>query len=286
MANILVIDDSSSNREFISSVLEYEGHKILQASNGLDGIEMAEIHDPDVIILDIMMPDMDGYETCRIIRSHPLAALTYIIFLSAKGKVNDRVTGLDTGADAYLSKPFEPEELKAVVRTGVRTTRECRNAMKDGLTGLWNRRAFDSMLSHEFESAIRYDYPVSLAIMDIDHFKAVNDNFGHDEGDLVLAIIAAMLHKIARPSDLTFRWGGEEFVWLLPHTSLDNATIAAERLRSMIELHHFEDVGSLTASFGVTDVKKSDTTETLWKRGDEALYLAKHNGRNRIEVAS
>jgi diguanylate cyclase (GGDEF)-like protein len=172
--------------------------------------------------------------------------------LSAKTEAADKVSALDTGADAYLTKPFEAEELNVQIRAGLRTAEKRRQAIYDSLTGLFNRRAFDDLVVRELSARERYGQELSLVAIDIDHFKAVNDTFGHDVGDDVLRDFTEIHRKICRPSNLPFRcWGGEEFVLLLPETGLEGADRAAERPRSDIKTHEFKAVGILTASLGL-----------------------------------
>lgn len=286
MAKILIVDDNDEIRDVLKLHLSLEGHEILEAENGRAGVDMVGTHGPDLIILDVMMPEMDGFEACRHIHSKPSSAAVYIIMLSAKDQIGDKVSGLDTGADAYLTKPFEPEELKAQVRAGLRTVEDRRRAMYDGLTGLFNRRAFDDLLRRELASVERYGRSLSLVMIDLDHFKAVNDTHGHDAGDAALKDFAELMRAACRPSDLPCRVGGEEFAWLLLETDLDGGAMAAERLRNAIESHTFPGVGSLTASLGVTVTQGAENAETFCKRADAALYRAKEAGRNRIELSA
>jgi len=206
--------------------------------------------------------------------------------LSAKTETADKVSALDTGADAYLTKPFEAEELKAQIRAVLRTAENRRQAIYDALTGLFNRRAFDDLVVRELSARERYGQELSLVAIDIDHFKAVNDTFGHDVGDDVLRDFAEILRKICRPSNLPCRcWGGEEFVLLLPETGLEGANRTAERPRLDIETNEFKAVGTLTASLGVAQVRHSKSADRLQKRADEALYEAKNNGRNYVKLS-
>lgn len=286
MARILLVDDHSDIRDLLRLHLSMEGHEIQEAGNGREAVDIAGKDCPDVMILDVMMPEMNGFEALEHIRANPAYAAVYVIMLSAKGEIKDKVSGLDTGADAYLTKPFQPEELKAQVRAGLRTVENRRQAMYDGLTGLFNRRAFDDMLQRELASAERYGRPLSVVMIDLDHFKAVNDTYGHDAGDAVLKDLAELLRSASRPSDLPCRWGGEEFAWLLPETNLEGGVLAAERLRTAVEAHTFPEVEHLTASLGVTVASGTEMAEAFCKRADEALYLAKMNGRNRVEYNS
>jgi diguanylate cyclase (GGDEF)-like protein len=205
--------------------------------------------------------------------------------LSAKTETADRVSAPDTGADAYLTKPFEAEELKAQIRAVLRTAENRRQAIYDALTGLFNRRAFDDLVVRGLSARERYGQELSLVAIDIDHFKAVNGTFGHDVGDDILRAFADINRNICRPSDLPCRWGGEEFVLLLPETGLEGANRTAERPRLDIETNEFKAVGTLTASLGVAQVRHSKSADRLQKRADEALYEAKNNGRNYVKLS-
>jgi len=283
MTKILIVDDDADIRDLLNLHLSLEGYDVSEAEDGAQGIEKLTEHTPDLMIIDVMMPKMDGHEVCRLIHSNPTLASVYILMLSAKGDVIDKVTGLDVGADAYLAKPFDPDELKALVRVGLRTAADRRQAMYDALTGLFNRKAFNDLLARELAAFKRDGHPLSMVMVDLDHFKNVNDTYGHDVGDVVLKDLADIMRTVSRPRDLPCRWGGEEFAWLLPETTLENATLAAERLRHAIESHSFAAVGPLTASLGVAVVSDNSDAETLCKRADQALYRAKDGGRNRVE---
>ena len=171
MSSVLLVDDYDKIREMLRLHLELAGHEVDEAENGALALEAIEAAVPDVVILDVMMPVMDGVETCRRIRNSGRYAALYVIMLTAKSETSDKVNGLDVGADAYLTKPVAPEELLAQVRVGVRTTEDRRLALYDPLTELFNRRAFDTMLEREIAEWSRYRRPLSLAILDLDHFN-------------------------------------------------------------------------------------------------------------------
>ncbi len=283
MTKILIVDDNADIRDVIRLNLASEGYEILEAENGYEGLEVLKSFRPDIVILDVMMPKMNGLEVCKNIRDNLSIEATYIIMLSGKRGTGDRVSALDTGADSYLTKPFESEELKALIRVGLRTVEDRRQAMYDGLTELYNRYSFKKMLHKELISVERYGRALSLVMIDLDHFKHINDTYGHDTGDSALKDFAELLRDASRPCDLPCRWGGEEFVWLLPETGIEGAAAAAERLRMAVEDHRFKDIGSITASFGVSMAVDNDSAGAFCKRADEALYLAKAGGRNRVE---
>jgi len=285
MAKILVVDDNDGIREVVKMHLTMAGHEVIEAENGRLGVETAIEHHPDLIILDVMMPEMDGMEACSQIRTDPACAAVYVIMLSARGETSDKVDGLNTGADAYLTKPFEPDELIAQVNAGLRTTEDRRQAMYDLLTGLFNRRAFDDLMHRELSLRDRHGHTLSMVMIDLDHFKSVNDTYGHHIGDAVLRDLADILRDVCRSSDLPCRWGGEEFACLLPQTDLENALKVAERLRAAVEGHSFPEVGKVTASIGISQAGPEEDEESFCRRADEALYKAKKHGRNRVEAA-
>jgi two-component system cell cycle response regulator len=260
--------------------------RFLETENGNFGVKAAKELGPDLVIPDVMMPEMDGLDACRLIRVEPACAAIYVFMLSAKNETIDKVFGLDIGADSYMAKPIEADELKAQIRAGLCTVENRRQAIYDALTGLFNRRSFDDLMAREMASKERYEHALSLVMIELDHFKAVNDTHGHDSGDALLRDLADILRNVCRPSDLPCRWGGKEFVWLMPETDLEGASQAAERLRADIESHRFEKVGTLTASLGIAQAGQSDSAEQVHKRADEALCRAKDGGRNRVEVAS
>jgi len=284
MAKVLVVDDDPLAREVATKLIELEGHDTWEAGDGEAALKMVDEVAPQIIILDVRMPGMDGLEVCRQLRADIKTAGIYIIMLSAKDKTDERIMGLDVGADAYLTKPYEVEELKAHIRVAERTADDRHLAMHDSLTGLFNRRAFDELLAREVATCRRYGGTLSLVTIDLDHFKRVNDTYGHDVGDHVLQELADILRKVSRPSDLPCRWGGEEFSWLLPKTDVNGAMQAAERLRKEVENHSFVAIDSQTASLGVAEFKLDENGEALCRRADLALYKAKETGRNKVAI--
>ncbi len=279
MAKILIVDDAKTIRLTLRRILHKDNHEILEATDGNEALAMIS-QMPDIILLDIMMPGLTGIEVCQEIRKDLKNNTIHVVMLSALENSSDKVLALDAGADDYLTKPCDPAELQARVRKGLRAVKKSREAVFDLRTGLYNRNFFDGYLNQELSRARRYAYNVSLIIMDIDHFKRINDTFGHLVGDAVLARIGQIFHAHCRLSDLAARWGGEEFVLLLPQTDLAAAADLADRLRQKIETQPFEQVGQITASFGVSDLQSAG--DLLFKKADEAIYLAKQQGRNRV----
>ncbi len=283
MEKILIVDDNNSLRKMLRLNLVKAKYEILEAENGTTALKQVEECVPDVILLDVMMPGMTGFEVCKELRNNPKNSVIYIIMLTAMADSSDKITGLDIGADDYLIKPFEIEELLARIRVGIRSCQDKRHAIMDTLTQLYNRHFFDIHIIKEINRALRYQCELSLIMLDIDHFKRVNDTYGHDVGDLVLTELAMILDDHCRQSDIPIRWGGEEFIILLPETDKQGAKKLAERIRCTIETYGFTTAGHQTASFGVAILV--DDYQTLIKQADKALYKAKENGRNIVVIA-
>ncbi|MEO5333978.1 MAG: diguanylate cyclase [Magnetococcus sp. YQC-5] len=290
----MVVDDDPHLREFIITHLNFVGFKTLDASDGQHALELLASSDPpDVIILDWMMPRLEGPEVARRIRASGNHEC-YIIMLTVRNSPNDHIIGLRTeSVDLYTDKPFDINVLLAQVEVGTRQAQQRRDASAykkhafiDQLTSLGNRRAFDEALKREMAQARRGNHPLALIIFDLDHFKHVNDTYGHHVGDQVLSSIGTLTQQTLRQSDLGFRYGGEEFVILLPETDAQGGVILAEKLRKRVEEFSFPVVGHKTASFGLAELLDADTVTTLMERADASLYQSKHQGRNRVTVAS
>ena len=300
---ILIIDDSATMRGQIKSALEtkFPGARVLEAPDGLRGFKLLVEKKPDLVVCDLVMPVLDGWKFLDMLASRNEVAHTPVLVLTGEDQLEKKVAILDRGAADYVVKPVHDTELVARVRVHLRIKElqdELREAnarlsdlvRTDGLTGVLNRRCFDELLTTEAIRAGRYKTPFSIILTDIDHFKAVNDTYGHPAGDAVLRNVSRVLAALVRKVDSVARFGGEEFVLLLPETGRDGARILAERLRSHVEAlsHPFEgQTLSVTASFGVStyEAGTNATAEELIKSADEALYRAKNRGRNRVEVA-
>ncbi len=291
-SRVLVIDDSESIHKLVVARLRPEGLEVEGELDGEAGIERAVSSGPDLILLDIGLPNVDGFEVCRRLKEHPATRNIPIIFLTGETDTESMVRGLDLGAVDYVTKPFNQVELRARVRAALRSKRLQdileQQSFLDGLTGLWNRSYLDRLLESELNVALRYGRPLSLVIADIDHFKNVNDTHGHLFGDVVLQGIAESLRGHARRSDIVARYGGEEFGILLIDTTLRSAIYVAERLRASIEGRLFEAHGkaiSVTSSFGMActeNIFDELTSESLIRAADRALYAAKDAGRNAV----
>jgi two-component system, cell cycle response regulator len=308
-ANLLLIDDSEAQSNKIREALERLGYRVTLAASGVEGLQLARKTLPDLVLLDVVMADIDGFAVCRWLKMNAETRDIPVIMLTVRTALADRVEGLNIGADDYLAKPFEDQELEARIFAALRVKaahaelRE-RNqqlesmlhsvealASTDALTGLFNRRRFADVLRREFAVTKRYKNTLSCLLLDLDHFKQINDRFGHDAGDQVLKEVARRITGSLREVDLAARYGGEEFVILLPHTSKGDAQIVAERLLKNVRKQQFTfdgEVVTVTVSIGCagnSDVQSSNP-EDLVKAADIALYEAKNNGRNRLAMYS
>ncbi|MDD2372980.1 MAG: diguanylate cyclase [Syntrophomonadaceae bacterium] len=291
---VLIADDDALSRKILEDCLSEWGYDILMAHNGNEAWDILEkIDRPNMAVLDWMMPGMDGVEICRKLRQLKLPNYVYVILLTARSKREDVISGLESGADDYIIKPFNREELKSRLKIGQRIIelehRILRLASTDYLTGLLNRRAFLERLERELNRCQREASPMGIIIMDIDHFKRVNDNFGHQVGDLVLQELSHTLVELCRVYDFTGRYGGEEFIVCLPGADKWNTYQIAERMRSTIEskktfLLDKKSNVSVTASFGIVSMEPGQikSADRLINEADEALYRAKEQGRNRV----
>ncbi|HUF14249.1 MAG TPA: diguanylate cyclase [Longimicrobiales bacterium] len=298
-SSILVVDDSADNLEIITARLRSVGYDVITAADGESAVEQVRKQPPDLILLDVMLPGMDGYEVARVVKRDEGLPFIPIILVTARDSTEDKITGLDAGADDYLPKPINFPELEARVRSMLRIKRlqdelEEKNrelerlSISDGLTGLFNHRHIHQELWEEFERVQRTEEPLGVAMMDLDHFKQVNDTYGHQAGDAVLEEVARILRETAREIDKLGRYGGEEFMAILPDSDLDAATVFAERVREAVEEHTF-DVGldqtiRLTVSAGVANYPNGsiENPDLLVDWADRALYAAKKAGRNRV----
>lgn len=294
MPTILIIDDQPSTLQALAKTLQ-GSYTLLVAPNGTEALEIARSRVPDLILLDVMLPDISGLDVCRTLKADPDLRDIPVIFVTALDEAADEAAGLEIGAIDYICKPFNPPIVQARVRNHIELKRQRdllqRIAMIDGLTGVANRRSFDQALRQEWRRALRTYQPLSLLLMDVDHFKAYNDTYGHQEGDDCLRAVAESLSTQAnRAADLLARYGGEEFACLLPETSLAQAHERAEVMRQAVLRREILHKGSTTApivsiSIGISSVipSPSFSPDALLRHADTFLYQAKRNGRNRVE---
>ena len=302
---ILVVDDHEDNIEVLRARLEARGYEVEGATNGHAALDTVVKFCPDLILLDVMMPDMDGLEVVRRLKANKSLPFIPVIMQTALDSTERMVAGLEAGADDYVTKPINFAELEARVRSLLRikklqqelgdrekelsqmNDRLLHISMTDGLTGVDNRRALEQRLHEMFEHSLRLHEPIACVMCDIDHFKKVNDTYGHAAGDDVLKQFAEILKDEAREIDRVGRYGGEEFLLLLPGTVLDSAVTFAERLRQRVEQNTFSFEGGTlkrTVSLGVASWPhpKIKGREEMLKAADDALYVAKEMGRNRV----
>ena len=293
MQKVLIADDDAVNREVLGELLKPE-YGVLLAKNGVQALERAARHAPDLILLDVMMPDMDGYEVLRRLRADPQTAHISVIFISGLDRPEDEANGLKMGAADYIVKPFNPTVAMARVALHLQVVRQRRMlerlANVDGLTELANRRRFDELYEREWQRARRSGLPLSLALLDIDAFKQYNDCYGHPAGDRVLRAVARLAASaMRRPADLAARYGGEELVLLMPET---DAVDAQERIAgacaAVAQLaipHETSTVAPvLTVSVGGATLApgSGEPPAELFEAADRQLYRAKQAGRNRV----
>lgn len=303
---ILIVEDSVSQAEELRKLFLSIGYSVDHETDGITAIRNIASHkDIDLIILDRMLPDISGTEICRWMKANSKTRSIPIIMLTAENGTDSKVAGLESGADDYITKPFEKTELAAKIFSFLRLKsihddlKEEKAklekafceiglmALTDSLTGLPNRTHFDSTLLKLFKQSMRYKTPLACMIIDIDHFKRINDTHGHTIGDKVLVKIAHLLKTNFRDVDMLARWGGEEFITLLPQTDTDGALVPAERILKTVSANGFQPVSwNITVSIGIASVPNENIKdeESLIKAADDCLYKAKTGGRNRIEI--
>jgi diguanylate cyclase (GGDEF)-like protein len=305
-AKILLVEDDRLQAKVTKEYLESTGYEVIWVEDGKSTIKAAKTHPVDLILLDLVLPDMDGNDVCRWLKLNQDTRRIPIIIVTVKNSATEKVEGFKAGADDYLSKPYNEIELNARIYACLRTKAlqdELREknrqleevlskveilAITDPLTELYNRRHFEAIIEKEFNKTVRYKTPTSCLLIDIDHFKSINDEYGHRTGDKVLKEIANLIKNCLRKVDTVARWGGEEFIVLLPETDKEQAVKAASRIIDTIRNHEFADISEkITASIGIASVPESniESAEKLINVSDNALYEAKTRGRNRIEVA-
>jgi diguanylate cyclase (GGDEF)-like protein len=300
---VLVADDSPVYRKLVEHALAEDSCSVFFANSGHQAIELFERESPDLVVTDWMMPDLTGIELCQRIRTNAQSSTytyTYVIILTSNAEKENVVKGLSAGADDYLTKPFHRDELLARVHVGRRLIDlhrqiEAKNrlleelALTDSLTGLPNRRAIEDWSARQLSGAARHGFSLWAVLMDLDHFKSVNDTYGHDAGDTVLKKFGEVLRDNTRLSDICGRIGGEEFLLILTHADEKSVLVVVERIRKHLAAERFIWNGStaqVTASFGVAGFsgKQAPGFNQLVAQADAALYRAKDQGRNRVEL--
>jgi diguanylate cyclase (GGDEF)-like protein len=297
--SVLIVDDEKANIMALTLILSDE-YTVFAAKNGEDAMELAKKHQPDVILLDILMPDMDGYEVLMNLKSNNTTCEIPVIFVTGLVSSEDEEKGLRMGAADYISKPFSPAIIRLRINNQIQMRKQINLirhlSMTDQLTSVPNRRNFDNRMFLEWNHARRNNVPLSIFFADIDNFKIYNDKYGHMQGDIALQTIAQVIMKsLRRSNDFTARWGGEEFVVLLPTTSLDGALEVAENIRKNIKntvipyAEGSDDISmdgaeTVTVSIGVNTIVpgKSSLMNEFISAADHALYEAKKNGRDQV----
>ena len=298
--HVAIVDDDAAIRRLVKLYLKRSGYVTVEYATGNEARAEMGKGGWDLAILDRRLPDMDGATLCHELKSNPAFKTRYVIMLTGEDEQEDKVEGLDLGADDYITKPFASGELLARIRAGKRIVdlqKELLESNKrlemlsitDGLTKLYNHRYLQDELARAFEESQRYQRPLSLAIIDLDFFKKVNDTYGHAVGDEVLKAVSRMLQDSVRSTDVAARYGGEEFAVMMPETELADAITFAEKIRSMIETTPIQTQAgaiSATTSIGVSTVPHTriHLAKELVIAADKALYRAKKNGRNQVQA--
>ena len=291
---VLIVDDDALNIAALSQILR-DDYTLYLERDGFNAIAQAKELLPDLILLDVVMPDIDGFEVLSVLKSIKETSQIPVVFVTGLSGAQAEEQGLALGAADYIYKPFSPAIVKLRVKNQLQIVNQMRLinllSITDTLTGLFNRRHFNTRLHYEWKRAIREKSLISILMIDVDHFKTYNDTYGHLQGDVVLkGISEIMRQKLQRSTDMLARWGGEELAVLLPLTDLPGACVVAEKLRSAVDNHAFmcgEVQTKVTISIGVNCVApwKYSNMDVFLEEADKALYLAKKMGRNRAEVA-
>ncbi len=302
---IMVVDDDVVSRALIERYLKKAGFDVSCAGNGKEALHLLDQHFYPIVLTDWMMPEIDGPELCRKIRDRKTEGYVFIILITARDSKTDIVSGLQSGADDYLTKPIHSAELLARINTGIRilsleqslktANEEIRLlSITDPLTGCFNRAYLNERFPQEVSRSQRYKHPLSVLIADLDHFKQINDSYGHQAGDLVLKKVArCLMDQVREKIDWVVRYGGEEFLFVLPETDCTGMLILSERLRhavSQLSIAYEDRTLQVTASFGgaskpmVLTANDSTLMDHLINQADEQLYRSKREGRNRVSV--
>jgi diguanylate cyclase (GGDEF)-like protein len=304
---ILVVDDQPANLKVLLSFLKDHQFDIRIADSGERALMLLQSFLPDIILLDVMMPGIDGFETCRQIKRQKDTADIPIIFISALDNIEDKITGFEVGGVDYITKPFQRLEVLTRINTHLRLRRkelELEKALDevvkqqrlfkqlsitDELTGLYNRRHLNTILNQEFQRSLRHNNDLSCLMLDLDYFKKVNDKYGHDFGDIVLRTFSSIVEEFIRSSDFAFRFGGEEFLILLPETNIEGAKQVAEKIR--LRMTHEKIISdnieaTVKVSIGVASMHHNnpENSDRLLAFADKALYTAKECGRNQVRI--
>ncbi len=300
---VLIADDDPTIRVQLRLLLTKWGYGVVECSDGLEAWEAAQAEDaPSMLLLDWSIPGMEGIEICKRVRKLDKKKYSYIILLTGKAEKKDVIKGFEVGADDYVTKPFFPHELQARLKAGIRVIGLQRQlmdaraileteAVHDSLTGTLNRRGIKKATEAEFERASRSKSELAVAMFDLDNFKLVNDTYGHMAGDTLLQEVTKKIRSILRPYDIFGRFGGDEFLLVMPGCSKDDAVKLCNRIRGAIFEYLVPTVEgaikvSLSIGVCVRNASEQPNVDSLIKSADKALYQAKGNGRNRVEIAA
>ena len=306
-AKLLIVDDDPVVRHWLVSTLESAGYQIVQCEDGQKALALVRDESPDLVLMDVEMPGMGGREVCRIIKGTKSFGYITVILMTAREDLQNQLEAVEMGADDYLIKPLNPLELQARVMSMLRlktlqdelmrTNQRLKNmnehlqdlSTTDPLLGIYNRLFFNKRIDYEFQRANRYQKSLTLLMLDLDHFKNVNDTYGHPFGDMVLQKVSGLLLTSVRQVDIVARYGGEEFVVALPETNIEQAMIVAERIRTAVESAVTKDGDTsvkvtISTGMAVCPDESIDSVDGLLKLADDALYEAKKAGRNCIRV--
>ena len=290
---VLIVDDERFNLSALHALLR-DDCRVMVATDGEHGLAAARGNLPDLILLDVTMPGMSGHDVCRALKEDPATQDIPVIFITALVDADDETLGFDLGAADYITKPFNHAVVKARVRTQLRLKAQAdliaSYAFRDGLTGLYNRRSLDQKLEREWHRCQRSGLPLSVALLDVDHFKLFNDSYGHGAGDECLKAVGRALNGcIKRAGDMAARYGGEEFAVILPEADISAAGTVAEEVRAAVQAlgipHGRSTAGNaVTVSVGIASLVPSEDAlpSDLWAMADRLLYAAKEGGRNRV----
>ncbi len=304
--SVLVVDDNARNLQVLGNILKTSGFRVGLAMDAERAFRFTGKIKPDLVLLDVMMPDMDGYQVCGKLKADPGTREIPVIFISALNEAEDKVRGFEAGGVDYITKPFHQEEVLARIRTHIelkRTREQLKAAFEelqrvnarlesaartDTLTRISNRRDITEKMAYESARSVRNGRPFSLILADIDDFKRINDSYGHDCGDQVLVHVARTIRSRLRKQDVLARWGGEEFLMLLPETGATGAGSVAEAIQGELRDHRFEHDGrplSVSMTYGISVFSPENSVEQCIKLADEALYQGKGAGKDRIVIS-
>ncbi|PIR01294.1 MAG: diguanylate cyclase response regulator [Nitrospinae bacterium CG11_big_fil_rev_8_21_14_0_20_45_15] len=302
-SHILIVDDTPANVDILKVILSREGYNVSMAPNGEVALNVIPRSMPDLILMDVMMPGLNGFEVCEKLKVDEATKEIPVIFVTAKSETEDIVKAFDVGGVDYITKPYQYREILSRIKTHLQNQTLLKNNLllveqllkvnveldkasrTDSLTGLSNRRDANEKIGQEMVRSARNEKSFSLVLGDIDHFKKINDTYGHEAGDFVLTKVSRLMVDAVRRQDLVSRWGGEEFLIVLPETELAGGAILAENIRQKIESEKFvynEQTMNVKMSFGVCSSGSELSMDELIKKADDNLYRAKEAGRNKV----